>query len=429
MKPIADLKFTINASTESLITFDPDTKSYDVVVPTDCFGALIRLDYAPEFYISIRADRDAGRFGFADLDPNMGDYLAWSEIPYYEYYNGYILRLDKREACFEQDLDVTVTIDAGSSEHGTDRYEIHVHRDSGKELRSLFKEHSFFDEEFGIDMPYELYVPTSYNDRKNLPLVVGLHGTGEIQEPISAVLKKTQMGTAFAADSEAGHNECLVLIPKCSIRYDEDDNWTTLNQFIRQRSDSPFWPMPQLTVVWRLIEKLKNDYRIDDRRIYLTGISSGAFGAFVLAMEHPDAFAALAAACGAANPQRIEALKHTPLWIFHAEDDPLIVPAYTLEPTLAALDGAGIPYKVTRYPKGQVFWQSAHFCWELVYKDQEMRDWMFAQRIGSMEQIRKKLGIDSGDRKHGHAINAEVNDIAAQAIAAARSQDPNLESI
>ena len=115
MIPITDLKFLINASTDSQITFDPAVKTYNVSVPTDCFGALLKLEFAPEFYISIRSDRDAGRFGFETLEPDMGDYIAGSEIPYYEYYGGYIIRLDKRASCFASDLDATVTIDAGST--------------------------------------------------------------------------------------------------------------------------------------------------------------------------------------------------------------------------------------------------------------------------------------------------------------------------
>ena len=71
MIPITDLKFLINASTDSQISFDPAVKRYDVTVPTDCFGALLRLEFAPEFYISIRSDRDAGRFGFETLEPEM----------------------------------------------------------------------------------------------------------------------------------------------------------------------------------------------------------------------------------------------------------------------------------------------------------------------------------------------------------------------
>lgn len=423
MNLINNLSFTINESLDNLVRFDSAIKEYDVVVPTDCFGALLKLEYASEFYISIRSDRDAGRFGFEELDPNMGDYIAGTEIPYYDYYGGYIIRLDKREACFEHDLDATITIDAGSTEHGTDRYEIHVHRDSGKEIRSHFQEHSFFDDEYGISMPYLIYVPSNYDSTKRYPLVTCLHGTGEIQEPISAVIKKTQMATAFAEDSEAGLRECIVLVPKCTIRYDEDDNWTTLNQYVRQRTDSPFWPMPHLTVAWRLIEIIKEEYSVDDNRLYLTGISSGGFGAYVLAMDHPHDFAALVAVCGAANPQRVESLKHTPLWIFHAADDPLIVPAYTLDPTLAALDKAGIEYRLTRYPEKQVFWQTAHFCWEVAYKNEELREWIFSQAKDGLNDCGKEEGSASDDGTQGHAIGDEVNNIAAQAIAAARRID------
>lgn len=423
LNAINNLNLTINASTESLISFSPEKKSYDITIPTDCFGALLRLDYAPEFYISIRADRDAGRFGYAELDPEMGDYIAGSEIPYYDYYRGWILRLDKREACFDHDLDVTVTIDCGSTEHGTDRYTIHIHRPSGQELRDLFTERHFHDAEYDIDMPYELYVPKKYNPKKKYPLVVALHGTGEVMEPTSALLKKTDMATIWAKDSEAGHNECIVIAPHCTVRYDEDDNWTTLNQFARGRTESPFWPMPQLTVVWRLIESLKTEYSIDKDRLYLIGISSGAFGSYVFATDHPDYFAGMIAACGAANPSRITALKGLPMWIFHSDDDPVIVPSYTLEPTLRALDGAGIKYKLTRFPKGQIFWQSGHFCWEVLFKDQEVRDWLFAQRIGGAKKVKKALGIKGGDHKSGHAISEETNEVASKAIAAATQYD------
>ena len=59
MIPVTDLKFIINGFTDSQIQFDPAVKSYDVTVPTDCFGALLKLEFSPEFYISIRADHDA----------------------------------------------------------------------------------------------------------------------------------------------------------------------------------------------------------------------------------------------------------------------------------------------------------------------------------------------------------------------------------
>lgn len=419
MNAINQLKLTINASTESLIAFDPAVKSYRVDVPADCFGALLRLDYDPTYYISVRADRDAGRFGFETLEPDMGDYIAGAEIPYYDYYQGWILRLDKRESCFDADLDVNVSIDCGSWQ-GTNRYDIHIHRPSGKEVRSLFQQRHFLDGEFGIDMPYELYVPTAYDPGKQYPLVVALHGTGEVMEPTSAILKKFEMATCWAKDSEAGHNECIVLAPHCNVHYDEDDNWTTLTQFVSRRTDSPFWPMPQLTVLWRLMEQMEREYSIDRNRVYLVGISSGAFGAYVFAMEHRDTFAAMIAACGAANPARINDLRGLPMWIFHADDDPLIVPSYTLDPTLAALDRAGITYKVTRFPKGQVFWQSAHFCWEVLFKDPAVRDWLFAQNLAQRADQPER---ERREQDEWHYISPETSHIAQRAIDAADWND------
>ena len=104
MNPISNIEVTINGTLQSIIDFKPEKKEYDITVPEDCFGMLLRLKYEPEFYISITANKDAGRFGYAELDPEMGDYIAGGEIPYYEYYDGYIPRLDKREACFVEDL-------------------------------------------------------------------------------------------------------------------------------------------------------------------------------------------------------------------------------------------------------------------------------------------------------------------------------------
>lgn len=418
MNPVKDVKITINTSLESLIKFSTKKKKYEVEVPSDCFGMLFRIEYDPDYYIRVISDKDAGRFGFAELDTEMGDYIAGSEVPYYEYYDGYVVRLDKREACFEQDLEVVIRIEAANMYDSGETYEIHVKRSSNLEIRSLFKEESFYDEEFEINMPYELYVPSKYDKKKKYPLVIGLHGTGEREEHVSAILKKMQMATVWAEDSEKGINECLVLAPQCTIRYDNEDNWTSLNQFIAGHSESPFWPMPQLTVLWRLIEKLQKDYSIDDKRLYLIGVSSGGFGAYVMAIEHPKAFAGLVVACGAANPARAAELKRTPMWIFHSEDDPLIVPSYTLEPTIQALDAAGAKYKLTKYPKGQVFWQSGHFCWECVFKDEKMKEWLFQQRIGGWDSLVKKVKKNK-PKKGGHEISTETSEMAKKAIASA----------
>ena len=382
MSAINGLQIYINQTPESILPFDPAVHHYAIEVPSDCFALRIHVDYDPAYYISITTDRDAGRYAAENIDPAMGDYIAGTEVPYYEYYDGYLLRLDKRRSCLRSDLHVHIHVAAGSYELGNDGYDIDLTRRADAHTMELFSMESYEDGEHQVRIPYALYVPTDYDPGKKYPIVIGLHGTGEMVEPLEAMLEKMEMGTAWARDSEQGHNQCLVLIPQCIKHYDDEDNWTSLVQFINGHSNSPFWPLPQLKAVWNLLCMLRGKYSIDDKRMYLTGMSSGGFATYVMAMDHPGAFAGLVPISCAANPKRIHELKGVPMWIFHSDDDPLIVPAWSLQPTLNALDGAGVSYRLTRYPKGQVFWQSGHFAWEVCYHDKEMRDWLFAQKLG-----------------------------------------------
>ncbi len=382
MSAISDINIRNNRSMDSLIEFKPDQHEYSIEVDHDCFALKFHIDYDPAYYISVVADQDAGRYQAVDgLDPEMGDYIAGTEVPYYEYYDGYIVRLDKRPQCLDHDLHVSITVSAGSYEFGNTSYKINLVRRTAYETTKLFKTGLFEDKEFNVRVPYALYVPTDYNPKKKYPIVIGLHGTGERTEPVEAIQQKMEMGTAWARDSEKGHNQCLVLIPQCLIHYDDEDNWTSLVQFIKGHSNSPFWPLPQLSAVWNLLEKIRGEYSVDEKRIYLTGVSSGGFAVYVMAMDHPHTFAGLIPISCAANPERITQLKDIPMWIFHSDDDPLIVPEWSLNPSLASMDEAGVKYRLTRYPKGMIFWQSPHFVWEVCYHDKEMRDWLFSQKL------------------------------------------------
>ena len=96
---------------------------------------------------------------------------------------------------------------------------------------------------------------------------------------------------------------------------------------------------------------------------------------------HAGEVAALVEVCGALDPAKIDAIKGTALWLVHADDDPTLPVTMTLNPLENLLHQHNIPYTVTRYPKGQVFWRSGHFSWEPAYRDQTMIDWVFEQHL------------------------------------------------
>lgn len=379
MSAINYIEARINLSMDNQIPFDPEVREYDLTVPTDCFAIKFHVDYDPAFRISITTDHDAGRYGFEQLDPGMGDYIAGTEVPYYEYYDGYIVRLDKRRSVFNEDLHQTIRITAGNEAFGSETYTIHVTRSAGKWVRSFFQRKEYYDPEFDLTMPYWLYVPTDYDPLKAYPVVMALHGTGEREEPMDAILEKMVMATCWAEDSEHGHNQCIVIAPQCIIRYDKDDNWTTVNQFLSKRTESPFYEMPQLRTAWKILEETKKQFNIDNHRLYITGTSSGGFGAYQMAMDHPGTFAAIVAVSCAPNPAMLGAIREVPIWIYHSDDDPMMQVSWCLDPLIPILNRTGNNYRLTRYPRGMVFWQSGHFAWEVCYHDPGMRDWVFEQ--------------------------------------------------
>jgi predicted peptidase len=78
-----------------------------------------------------------------------------------------------------------------------------------------------------------------------------------------------------------------------------------------------------------LIHQMKNRYRIDSTRIYLSGLSMGARVVTVTAAKYPMHFAAIAPMAGVAVTPGVEercrsiAESGLPVWHFHNMDDPM----------------------------------------------------------------------------------------------------------
>jgi predicted peptidase len=80
------------------------------------------------------------------------------------------------------------------------------------------------------------------------------------------------------------------------------------------------------------VQQIETRYRIDPRRVYLTGLSMGGFGTWHYALAHPTRFAALVPIAGGyvqgskAIPPNICALRRTPVWAFDGTADTIVYP-------------------------------------------------------------------------------------------------------
>lgn len=205
-----------------------------------------------------------------------------------------------------------------------------------------------------VKMNYLLYLPEDYNvSQKKWPLILFLHGAGERGDDLSKV--ETHGPPTLIAQGKRSF-PFVIVSPQCP----EDEWWTTSSSIIALNA---------------LLDDIIMNYRIDEDRIYLTGLSMGGFGTWRLACEYPHRFAAIAPICGGGDPLTVRVLKHIPVWAFHgAKDD--IVPIKASEEMVEALKQAGGNVRFTVYP------ESGHDSWTETYENPELYEWFLSHTRG-----------------------------------------------
>lgn len=145
---------------------------------------------------------------------------------------------------------------------------------------------------------YLLYLPKDYSESAKYPLVIYLHGGSHKGNDLN---KLKEYGLPYLADRGADF-DFIIASPQCpDNKYWSSENW--------------FEP---------LYAKIQADYQIDTNRVYLTGISMGGYGTYIVAMDYPDTFAAIVPLCGGCNDSdttRICNLSEIPIWAFHGTAD------------------------------------------------------------------------------------------------------------
>ncbi|NRT11997.1 prolyl oligopeptidase family serine peptidase [Flavobacterium sp. 14A] len=192
---------------------------------------------------------------------------------------------------------------------------------------------------------YALHIPENDKDKK--PLIVFLHGAGERGTDI----EKVKVHGPFKY-LKTNVLDAYILAPQCA--------------------DNEYWDTDAL---YELVLKIQKEHNIDASRIYLTGLSMGAWGAWNLATAHPEKFAALVTIAGAVDRVVLlenKKLASTPIKIFHGLLDDVVDMNYSV-----------MIYKRLKASNGNValtiFDDANHDSWSRVYDNKEIYEWMFKQ--------------------------------------------------
>jgi predicted peptidase len=210
-------------------------------------------------------------------------------------------------------------------------------------------------------MPYRLFVPSGYDKTRAYPLVIWLHGGGSAgDDNLGQISLDNKLGTHFWTRKEnQDKHPAFVLAPQSQGAWDSNGD-TELSE--------------ELKNVLEILAIVRKDYNIDANRLYVAGQSNGGVGAFGLITKKPGLFAAAIPLCGAGNTSLAPRAAKTAVWAFHGEKDD-IIPAEHSKKMIAALKKAGGNPRYTEY-KG-----IGHDIWELVFKEPDLEEWLFAQKL------------------------------------------------
>jgi predicted peptidase len=206
-----------------------------------------------------------------------------------------------------------------------------------------------------VSIKYLLYLPKDYDRKPGVkwPAILFLHGMGERGDDLELVKKH---GIPKIVEKKRSF-PFIAISPQCP--------------------SYSMWPMMVDELRDLLLDALKR-HRIDDARVYLTGLSMGGFGAWHLASTYPELFAAVVPICGGMFPdekfqERIRALKDIPIWIFHGAKDEL-VPVDNSKQLYEALKKIGGKVRLTIYP------DLGHDSWTVTYDNPRLYEWLLKQR-------------------------------------------------
>lgn len=238
-------------------------------------------------------------------------------------------------------------------------------------------------------MVYYLYTPANYTPQKKYPLVLLMPGGGERYNPAISLQQNNdiQMNATYvrvwSSVYGAPNN------PQVQIKYPSfivvpqirnNQQWVDVPS-----SQGPYIQAPQPTAslldAKALLDLLQSTYAgIDANRLYITGISLGAYGIWDAIERWPNYFAAAAPIAGGGDPSRVADITKLPIWDFHGAQDN-IVPVSGSRTMIAALQKAGGHPIYTEYPNQKHgSWANAYCLGNASEPATGFYAWLFAQK-------------------------------------------------
>ncbi len=191
------------------------------------------------------------------------------------------------------------------------------------ERDSRVQGHSYVFQETGQEVPYALFVPADYDAAREWPLIVALHGLGGAYDRMMGYDGFIDFAdrdgyivvSPLGYHSRAWYGSRGYGIPRGAAR---DGDEGSLPENLGELSEQD---------VMNVLEIAREEFSIDESRIYLWGHSMGGAGTYHLAARYPDIWAGLAVAAPAPRREALDQLasfSEVPVLVLHGDEDSVV---------------------------------------------------------------------------------------------------------
>lgn len=227
-----------------------------------------------------------------------------------------------------------------------------------KEAKALAMpfESKYYASNDGDTLMYRLMKPLNYDPKKDYPMVVCLPyacAEDNVRQiwgcPPAQWLSQEENRKKYPA---------FLFVPRCP----KGTGWGAV-------ANTPSIEKLALEAIASLVK----EPQIDEKRVYVTGISRGGYGSWHFIGTHPELFAAAVPICGGDEPVLGKKMVDVAVWAFHGAKD-RNVPVTGSRDLIASIRNSGGNPRYTEFPDLE------HDIWEKVKATPGLLDWLFNQK-------------------------------------------------
>ena len=197
----------------------------------------------------------------------------------------------------------------------------------------LFDQLTYTDEETGLSITYNLYLPEGYDENAEYPMVVFIGDSTTAGTDAEYSLTQGLGGLVWATSEWQSVYPTIVAVPTYPETILDDHDGYSTTEYV------------ELTK--RFIDYMSDEYAVDTDRIYGTGQSMGCMTTLILASEYPDLYAACMFVDGQWDTELLSNLEGQTFVYFAAEDD---TSAWTgAQDLMARYDADGVTYTYAQW--------------------------------------------------------------------------------